>query len=184
MSHDTPRRILWAITGAGHHLEATFDAMEDVSARGTEVRPMLSVEGARVVRMYGLTDRLDEGAFSPPVIENGPTQAKLLSDVYRGRYSVLLVAPASANTVAKVVCGIADALVPNMVAQAIKCGVVVTMLPTDIEEGDVVTALPGGRTGTLTMRPVDVANARRLGTMMSINVLRSPSELGDALSGF
>lgn len=157
--------------------------MEDVSVEGTAVRPVLSVEGARVVRMYGLTDRLDEGAFSAPVVENGPNQAKLLSDVYKGVYTALLVAPASANTVAKVVHGIADALVPNLVAQGIKCGVAVTMLPTDIEEGEVVTALPGGRTGTLTMRPVDVTNARRLGTMMGISVLRSPSELGDALSG-
>ncbi len=157
--------------------------MEDVSVEGTIVQPVLSAEGARVVRMYGLTDRLDEGAFSAPVIENGPNQAKLLSDLYKGVYAAFLVAPASANTVAKVVCGIADTLVPNLVAQAIKCGATITMLPTDIEEGKVITALPGGRTGTLTMRPVDVANARQLDTMMGISVLSSPSGIVDALSG-
>ncbi len=157
--------------------------MEDVSVEGTTVRPVLSVEGARVVRMYGLIDRLDEDAFSAPVIEKGSNQAKLLSDVYRGVYTTLLVAPASANTVAKVVRGIADALVPNLVAQAIKCGVAVTMLPTDIEEGEIVTALPGGRTGTLTMRPVDVANARRLSTMVGISVLTGPEQITGALDG-
>jgi len=183
MSSGTQRRVLWAITGAGHHLESTFDAMEDVNEKGIEVRPVLSVEGARVVRMYGLARRLDEGAFSAPVVENGPNQARLLSDVYQGTYTALLVAPASANTVAKVVHGIADALVPNMVAQAIKCSVPVHMLPTDLEEGEVVTALPGGRTGTLTMRPVDVANARCLGTMLGISVLTGPEQISGALDG-
>jgi len=59
-----------------------------------------------------------------------------------GRYDLLIVSPATANTVAKIVHGIADTLVTNAVAQAGKGKVRTIIVPVDLEEGEVETVIP------------------------------------------
>ncbi len=59
-----------------------------------------------------------------------------------GKYDLLIVSPATANTVAKIVSGIADTLVTNAVAQAGKGAVKTVMVPVDIHPGPVDTVLP------------------------------------------
>jgi flavoprotein len=175
-------RLLWAVTGAGHLLDESLAAVEGLAASGVEVRPVLSSQGEAVARAYGLAERIRSGAFRPAVVERSPNHPSLLGALYRGELGAVLVAPASANTTAKLALGIADALVPNLAAQAMKCGVPVLVLPTDLAPGAVETALPGGRRGTLGMRAVDVANARRLGRMPGVRVLASPAQIPAAVA--
>ncbi len=59
-----------------------------------------------------------------------------------GRYDLLVVSPATANTIAKIVHGIADTLVTNAVAQAGKGKVKTIIMPVDLEEGEIETVLP------------------------------------------
>ena len=59
-----------------------------------------------------------------------------------GKYDLLIVSPATANTVSKIVYGIADTLVTNAVAQAGKGAVPVYMVPVDIHPGPIDTVLP------------------------------------------
>jgi len=53
---------------------------------------------------------------------------------YTKKFDAVIVSPATANTVAKIVRGIADTLVTNVVAQAIKNRVRLYAVPTDIEK--------------------------------------------------
>jgi dihydromethanopterin reductase (acceptor) len=51
-----------------------------------------------------------------------------------GKFDLLIIAPATGNTVAKIAHGIADSLVTNAAALSNKAGVPVYILPTDVAE--------------------------------------------------
>jgi flavoprotein len=96
-----------------------------------------------------------------------------------GYYDFLLIAPATANTVAKIVYGIADTLVTNAVSQTAKGKTPIFVLPVDQKRGTVKTSAPNGRTFELTMREVDVENSEKLARMEHITVLESPFDIYD-----
>ena len=54
----------------------------------------------------------------------------------------MIVSPTTANTVSKIVHGIADTLVTNAVAQAGKGAVKTIIIPVDIHPGPIDTVLP------------------------------------------
>lgn len=102
--------------------------------------------GSQQFLIYGLWEKLKEispGGYFQEVLTEGsegasPPKAGRLS---RGMYSALVVSPASTNTVAKVVHGIADTLVTNAVTSAQKGGVSVYIVPTDQKAGLIETTL-------------------------------------------
>ena len=106
------KRIAWAVTGSGHYLEECLEIIRDLE----HVDLFYSRAGEEVIRMYGHDPRTinadsrvyrDRAASSPPV-----------GLFYRGDYHTLVVAPATSNTVAKMVLGLSDTLVTNVYAQA------------------------------------------------------------------
>jgi len=130
--------IAWAITGAGHFLEEVFTTMQEVSSK-LQVTSFVSRAAEEVVRIYGLWDRLlkiSDGRHHSEIFTDRSEGASAIhaGRLTRGIYSVLVVAPATANTVAKICRGIADTLVTNAVAQALKGGVPILILPTDQSE--------------------------------------------------
>jgi dihydromethanopterin reductase (acceptor) len=141
-------QIAWAITGAGHFLQETFDVMDNlVKNNKATVTTFLSSAGEQVVKMYGLQNNLEKispGAYLQEIFtenKNDPGcshAGRFILDIY----SALVVSPASGNTVAKIAHGIADTLVTNAVAQAQKANVPVYVVPTDQKEGIVETVLP------------------------------------------
>jgi dihydromethanopterin reductase (acceptor) len=141
-------QIAWAITGAGHFLQETFDVMDKlVKSNKATVTTFLSSAGEQVVKMYGLRNKLEQispGAYLQEIFTENKNDPGCL---HSGRfildlYSVLVVSPASGNTVAKIAHGIADTLVTNAVAQAQKANVPVYVVPTDQKEGSIETVLP------------------------------------------
>ena len=139
------KALAWGITGAGHQLVETFSIMRKLAKR-VPITSFLSSAGAEVVKMYGLWHALREispGSYlqeayaEPELGASSPKVGRFL----RGAYFALVVAPASANTVAKIAHGIADTLVTNAVAQARKADIPVFVLPTDQAEV-VETTLP------------------------------------------
>ena len=169
-----PLKIVWAITGAGDLIHETTAIMEKlVQQHNIELTLALSRAGSEVVTWYGLMDRLSriggkvhiEKSANKPFIA-GPLQA--------GKYGCLIVAPATANTVAKVVRGIADSLVTNAVAQANKTNMPILILPVDRQLGTTTTTLPNGKKMTLSVRPVDAENCDRLRRMKGIRTLEAP----------
>jgi dihydromethanopterin reductase (acceptor) len=118
-----------------------------VKRRDVKVTTLLSNAGEEVARVYGVLDKISQispgGYYQEIILERqqgkGFPKAGRLA---RGSYAALVISPATANTVAKMVCGIADTLVTSAFAQAQKGNVPTYIVPTDYEEGTVVTKLP------------------------------------------
>jgi dihydromethanopterin reductase (acceptor) len=68
--------------------------------------------------------REQEQGFSSP----------LVGRLAKGEYDLVIVSPCTANTVAKIVAGIADSLITNVVAQAVKSATPAYIVPTDFEK--------------------------------------------------
>ncbi|MFQ6129481.1 MAG: dihydromethanopterin reductase (acceptor) [Candidatus Hadarchaeaceae archaeon] len=138
-------KIGWGITGAGYFLHETFDVIEKL-AKKHSVSCFITSAGERVVRIYGLWQKLTEicpGNYYREVILGTKQGAAfpLAGRFLRKTYDALIVSPASANTVAKIIAGISDTLVTNAIAQAEKGGVPIIIVPSD-QVGIKKTRLP------------------------------------------
>ena len=170
---DTPR-LAWALTGSGHYLRECLDLVE---AR-PDVDLFLSRAAAEVLAMYGfdlkglrarVTCYRDTAARAPPVAR-----------VYPGIYSRLVLAPATSNTVAKMVCGISDTLVTNIYAQAGKCRVPSIVFACDTAPA-METEAPGGQVMVYPRR-IELANVERLRCFEYTRVVDSFDALVEALA--
>ncbi|AKB24207.1 bifunctional phosphopantothenoylcysteine decarboxylase/phosphopantothenate synthase [Methanosarcina sp. MTP4] len=175
------KRIAWAITGSGDQMIETYNTMVDLKKRtGVETMVFLSREGETVMKWYHLWDKIQKD-FPNFKTDAGPNSPFIAGPLQMGYYDFLLVAPATANTVAKIVHGIADTLVTNAVSQTAKGSTPIYILPVDQKRGTVKTSAPTGRTFELTMREVDVSNSEKLARMENITLLKSPYDIYDLL---
>ena len=138
-------RIGFAFTGAGHLLRESVQVAEKL-AKENEVTVFLSGAAEEVLKMYGLYERVERltgGKYRELATDsNQKFSYPITGRLSLGKYDLLIVSPATANTVSKIVYGIADTLVTNAVAQAGKGAVPVYMVPVDIHPGPVDTVLP------------------------------------------
>lgn len=171
MSTARAKRIAWGITGSGDKIRETVALMEElIETYDLEVHVYLSKEGEVVLKFYRMLNDLKR-VFPKVTAEHGPNAPFLSGKLQMGTYSLFLIAPATANTVAKIAYGIADSLITNSAAQAMKVNVPVYIFPVDQQEGELVTKLPNGRDLKLRIRKVDVENVERLRLMDGITVL-------------
>lgn len=170
-------KMVWGITGAGDYLAETLDVMKEVGGNSAvDVTVLVSKSAQLVLRMYRLWDDLQSN-FGKIGVEQGPNQPFVAAPLQVGRFSLFFVSPATANTVAKIAHGIADTLVTNCVAQAIKGGMQVHIYPVDQKSGSLETEIPGGKKITITTRQIDIDNVQKLRGMDGLVVLRHPSEI-------
>jgi flavoprotein len=142
-----------------------------------EITSVLSKAAVKVVNWYKLKEKLD--SISKKVfIEEDANTPFIVGPLQIGEFDCLLVAPATANTVAKVVNGIADTIITNAISQTNKTNTPIYMLPV----GTTTTILPGGKKLNLTMRDVDVDNSDKLKTMHGIITLAHPGDIKTALN--
>jgi dihydromethanopterin reductase (acceptor) len=138
-------RIGFAFTGAGHLLNESVQVAEKL-AKDHEVTIFLSGAAEEVLKMYGLYERvvrLTGGKYRELATDSNQKFSFPITGRFSlGKYDLLIVSPATANTVSKIVYGIADTLVTNVVAQAGKGAVKTFMVPVDIHPGPVDTVLP------------------------------------------
>ena len=138
-------RIGFAFTGAGHLLKESVLVAEKL-ASNHEVTVFLSSAAEEVLKMYGLYERvvgITGGKYRELLTDsNQRFSYPITGRLSLGKYDYLIVSPLTANTTAKIVCGIADTLVTNAVAQAGKGAVKVLAVPVDIHPGPVDTVLP------------------------------------------
>lgn len=173
------KRIAWGITGSGDQIVETYSILVDIKSRtGIEAMVFLSKEGETVMKWYHLWDKIQTD-FPNFKVDAGPNSPFIAGPLQMGYYDFLLIAPATANTVAKIVYGIADTLVTNAVSQTAKGQTPIFILPVDQKRGSVKTSAPSGRAFELNMREVDVTNSERLAQMENIVVLESPYEIYD-----
>ncbi|MCP8311721.1 MAG: archaeoflavoprotein AfpA [Candidatus Methylarchaceae archaeon HK02M1] len=178
-----PLKIAWGITGSGDYMPETVQVMKKIVERGdVKLAIFLSKSAVPVLEWYDLFKELKE--ISPKImVEKGPNEPFIAGPLQVGKFKFLLVAPATANTVAKIVNGIADSLVTNAVSQAHKGNVPIYILPVDqeTETGKVTTLLPTGEKIELTIREVDLENFRKLKRMRGITIITKPQEIGDII---
>ena len=138
-------RIGFAFTGAGHLLRESVHLARELS-KEHEVTVFLSGAAEEVLKMYGLYENVEGitgGKYRELATDsNQKFSYPITGRLSLGKYDLLIVSPATANTVSKIVHGIADTLVTNAVAQAGKGAVPVYMVPVDIHPGPVDTVLP------------------------------------------
>lgn len=141
-------KLAWGITGAGHFLRESVEVFKKLkkSTSDLKVTTLVSRAGEEVVRMYGLEKDLNsisDGSYLEEIFleyKQGASVPKT-GRFLLGRYDALIISPATSNTTAKIVCGIADTLITNAVAQAAKGGVPVYIVPVDIA-GDIESRMP------------------------------------------
>ena len=124
--------------------------------------------------MYGLANRLQ--APNLRVYKETRASSPLVVRLFSGAYHVLIIAPATSNTVAKFACGISDTLVTNLFAQAGKSQVPVIVFPTDLAP-EMDTTGPHGDSIKVYPRPIDLENTARLRTMPGVTVVESVEEI-------
>ena len=170
-------RIAWGITGAGHYLE---DCVKLILSHG-QADIFLSRAGLEVLKLHhlyralrdsGQTIFLDEDAASFPVTR-----------LYGGRYDLVVIAPATANTVAKMVAGISDGLVTNLFATAGKRRIPAVVLPCDIS-GEVVSTTHKDKEIRVHVRPVDQKNTETLSRFEGVRVVHNPQQLEEVISSW
>jgi dihydromethanopterin reductase (acceptor) len=138
--------IAWGVTGAGHYLKESYAVMAGLSKDGHDITTFVSRAGEEVSRMYGLFDELktvSDGSYLNEIYLDS-AQGSSFPKIGRfnlKRYDLFVLSPATSNTVAKIVYGIADTLVTNCAAQAMKSGVPCYIVPVD-QENDVVSEMP------------------------------------------
>ncbi len=172
-------KLAWGITGAGDLLPDTFDVMKELAESGeVEITAVMSRAAVKVVNIYRLREMLDKIAHKIMIEEDANTPF-VVGALQTGKYDALLVAPATGNTVAKIVRAIADSLITNAVAMTNKTDTEVFVLPVEKENKEVNTKLPDGSFLKLKTRAVDALNTTRLRNMEGITVLETPGEIRD-----
>lgn len=139
--------IAWCITGGGAGLRSVVKYMNSVREKDNyNITVFLTKWGFEVARIFGVLEDLRR------IADNSYYREFLVEDegmFYIGRlnlrkYHMLIIAPATANSVAKMVLGIADNIASALYAQSIKSGVPVIVMPTDLpgEDGFVESEIP------------------------------------------
>jgi archaeoflavoprotein AfpA len=172
-------KLMWGITGTGYLIKESIDLMKELQETykdQIDITVMLSKEGAVVVKWYKQWDYLNE-VVKKVRIENTANNPFLAGPLQIGKYNMFIVCPVSANSVAKIVHGIADTLITSCVAQTIKGGIDVYLLPSDQYLEPIVTFRPDGSQLILKIRDIEIENVNKLRTMEGIIVISDFSEI-------
>jgi len=173
------KRVAWGITGSGDRLIEVFQAMKQIKKHyQNEIRitVYLSKAGDQVVKLYHLFKDLQEN-FDKHRVEFDSNVPSLAVQLQSGKIELLLIAPATSNTVAKLANGIGDTLLTNSAIMALKAFVPVYVIPCDYKEGVTVTQLPNGSKMKIRVRKEDVEQVKKLKSMDGIVILESPEEI-------
>jgi archaeoflavoprotein AfpA len=173
------KKVAWGITGSGDRLAETIEVMKQIKKQyeeKVEIQVFLSKAATTVLKYYKLENELKTN-FERIYAEVDSNTPFLAGWLQQRKYEFLLIAPATANTVAKIACQIADTMLTNAVAQGLKASDPIYIMPTDLEEGMTSTKLPSGETMQLKVRREDVENVRKISKMEHVSVVAHPEEI-------
>ena len=164
------QRLAWALTGSGHYLRECLDIIDKLE----DVDLFLSKAAAEILQQYGYKHNVgriyqDKTASSVPV-----------ELFYQGAYHTVVIAPATSNTVAKMVCGISDNLVTNIYAQAGKCRVPTIVFACDTE-AEIDSEAPREKRVKVYPRRIDLENMEKLKTFEETSVAGDMQQLNAAI---
>jgi archaeoflavoprotein AfpA len=172
-------RLAWGLTGSGDKFRETYEVMKRIKeehGESVKIDLYLSKAAEQVAKFYGLSDELKDG-FDKYLVERDANTPFISGMLQTGKYDLLLIAPVTGNTVAKIAVGIADTLISNAAIQAVKGFVPVHIMPVDFREGVITTTLPNGDTLKLRVRKEDADNVRKLEKMEGFHVFEDPQDI-------
>jgi archaeoflavoprotein AfpA len=171
------KKLIWGITGSGDYIREILDLIIKIQKDfDLKVTVILSINAELVLKFYKILNRLKENVEDVKV-EKGPNNPFVAGRMQTGYYDYIVISPVSGNSLAKIVYGIADTLITNGVAQALKGGRTVYFFPTDQEREDTTTLLPSGKVFKLKHRKVDLDNIERLREMEDVVVLKTYEDI-------
>ncbi len=119
------RHIVLGITGSIAAVE-TVKLIRELIRHGAFVTPVMSSEGRRIIH----PNAIEFAAGVPPITElTGAVEHVALCGERSQRADLLLIAPATANTISKMACGIDDSPVTTFATTAIGSGLPVLIVP-------------------------------------------------------
>ncbi len=131
--------ILWCITGGGAFLRELAGIFLRIKREySVKITLCFSRWGYEVSRIYGLFPLLEKIA-SKKYYEEWFVEDEgfyYVGRINMGRYRLVVIAPATSNSIAKIVNGIADTLPTLVFAEAGKSDIPVVVLPTDYPSKD------------------------------------------------
>jgi archaeoflavoprotein AfpA len=171
-------RVVWGISGAGDRIEDILEIMKKISVENNdvEIRAYLSRAGEQVMKFYRIYNDL-RSSFEKVYVERNSNSPFLAGQLQTGKFEFMIIAPATANTTAKISLGIADTLLTNSALMGLKAYVPLYILPTDYKVGEVLTKLPNGKLLRVRVRKEDVEHVERLRKMDGVYVIESPEEI-------
>ena len=164
------KRIAWCITGSGHYLKESIDLM--LTHKNIDL--YLSKAGEEVLKWYDY----DLSIFKKnkiKVFKDVTASASPVSLLYESVYKLVVISPATSNTIALMAQGISDSLVTNMFAQAGKCEVKSLVFACDTEPV-VITQAPK-KLVTLYPRDIDLKNYKALKKFKNVIVVDNVKSL-------
>tara|TARA_B100000035_G_scaffold181758_1_gene155157 strand:- start:948 stop:1478 length:531 start_codon:yes stop_codon:yes gene_type:complete len=164
------KRIAWCITGSGHYLKESIDLMLTLE----NIDLYLSKAGEEVLKWYDY----DLSIFKKnkiKIFKDVTASASPVSLLYESVYKLVVISPATSNTIALMAQGISDSLVTNMFAQAGKCEVKSLVFACDTEPV-VITQAPK-KLVTLYPRDIDLKNYRALKKFKNVTVVNNVKSL-------
>jgi len=176
-------RIAWGLTGSGDKFRETYEVMRNLKQEhGDELKIDLYLSRAaeQVSKYYKLESELKNG-FDKYFVERDANTPFISGMLQTGKYDLLIIAPVTGNTVAKIVVGIADTLISNAAIQAVKGFVPVHIMPVDFREGVITTTLPNGDSLELRVRKEDAENVRKLEKMEGFYVFENPEDISSII---
>ncbi|MEN9897352.1 MAG: hypothetical protein RLZZ66_1001 [Pseudomonadota bacterium] len=162
-------RLAWAITGSGHYIEECIEFLLTLD----NVDLYISQAGEEVLKMYGIS--LSDLREKMPVYRDKTASCPPVGLFYKGYYHTFVLAPATSNTIAKCVLGIADSLVTNLYSQAGKCRVKSIVYPCDIAP-EMETTAPSGKV-MVYPRKIDLDGTAKLREFAYTDVVESVDSL-------
>ena len=158
------------LTAPGPYLRECLEIIATLK----DVDLFLSRAAAEILQQYGYKHNvghvyLDKTASSVPV-----------ELFYHGAYHTVVIAPATSNTVAKMVCGISDNLITNIYAQAGKCRVPTIVFACDTEP-EIESKAPRENMVKVYPRRIDLENMEKLKTFEETTVAGDMQQLNAAI---
>ncbi len=162
--------VLWCYTGAGYCFEENFEQIIKLNHESIPLCIIFSSAGALVANRYGffwnlcqnplekdfihfiferkdvlrynIKKLLDSAKLSYSFAPNDPAYSSAVSLANNEAVVCIIGSPITANTAAKLVNGIADTYITNLITQGLKAGKKIGIFPTDTTFPEAMSLLP------------------------------------------